>query len=56
LGHPNAVGVLSFAAQAWAKENGLPYDCNDWLALQEEAMSNLRSEPGELQLWPNNGK
>ncbi len=51
LGHPNAVGVLSFAAQAWAQEKGLQYDPNQWLALQQEAMNNLPSEPPKLQLW-----
>jgi hypothetical protein len=52
LGHPNSVGVLSFAASAWAERRGLAYDPATWLALQQEAMSNLRDEPGTLQLWP----
>ena len=55
LGHPNAVGVLSFAAQAWAQRKGLLYDVREWLALQEEATKNLRDEPGDLQLWPTPG-
>jgi hypothetical protein len=56
LGHPNVVGVLSFAAKAWAEEKGLQYDPGQWMNFQQEAISNLRSEPGELQLWPTEQK
>ncbi len=56
LGHPNVVGVLSFAAQAWAEHKGLRYDVGEWLALQEEARKNMRTEPGDLQLWPTTPK
>jgi hypothetical protein len=52
LGHPNVVGVLSFAAHAWAEEKDLSYDPGRWVAMQQEAISNLRSDPGEVQLWP----
>lgn len=52
-GHPNSVGVLSFAAQAWAAEYGLRYDANHWLALQQEAMGNLRAIPGPVKFWPD---
>jgi hypothetical protein len=52
LGHPNVVGVLSFAALSWAKQNNFQYDSNQWLAFQQEAMSNLRTSPEKLQLWP----
>lgn len=51
-GHPNMVGVLSFATREWAKQKKLQYDSDYWLALQQEAKSNLREEPGQLQLWP----
>lgn len=51
-GHPNMVGVLSFATREWAKQKNLRYDSDYWLALQKEAKSNLREDPGELQLWP----
>ncbi|MFN8455276.1 MAG: hypothetical protein U0401_11525 [Anaerolineae bacterium] len=52
LGHPNIVGVLSFATRAWAKQNDFRYDAAHWLALQTEAKRNLREDPGKLQLWP----
>lgn len=51
-GHPNMVGVLSFAAREWAKQNNFQYNSDHWLALQIEAKHNLRKEPGKLQLWP----
>lgn len=51
-GHPNMVGVLSFATREWAKQHSLKYDSDYWLALQKEAKRNLREEPGKLQLWP----
>jgi len=52
-GHPNAVGVLSFCASAWAKDRGLEYNANDWVDMQIEAKENLRTLPtGELNLWP----
>ncbi len=52
-GHPNAVGVLSFCASAWAKDNGLEYNANNWVDMQIEAKENVRSLPtGELNLWP----
>jgi len=50
-GHPNAVGVLSYAAQAWARAKGLQYDENYWVKLSEQAKANLR-QPGKLQVWP----
>lgn len=52
LGHPNGVGVLSFAAQAWATRNDYQYDAVQWITLQQEATENLRSAPGTLRLWP----
>ena len=52
LGHPNAIVVLSFAAQSWAKEKSLPYNRRDWVTMHQEAIANLRDDPGELQLWP----
>lgn len=52
LGHPNIVGVLSFAARDWAKQNSFQYNPEHWLTLQQEAKSNMREEPGQLQLWP----
>lgn len=52
LGHPNSVGVLSFAAQAWADRYHFQYDPVRWITLQQEATKNLRSEPGTLLLWP----
>jgi len=52
-GHPNAVGVLSFCASAWAKDKGLEYSANDWVDMQLEAKENLRELPtGEINLWP----
>ena len=51
-GHPNVVGVLSFATRSWAEKNNFQYDANQWLTLQQEAMSNLRPTPEKLQLWP----
>ena len=56
LGHPNSVGVLSFAAQAWAQHNGFDYDPIEWTSLQQEAMGNMRSDPGILQIWPPSDK
>lgn len=50
-GHPNTVGVLSYAAQAWARAKGLQYDENYWVKLSEQAKANLR-QPGKLQMWP----
>lgn len=50
-GHPNTVGVLSYAAQAWARAKGLQYDENYWVKLSEQAKANLR-QPGKLQVWP----
>jgi outer membrane lipopolysaccharide assembly protein LptE/RlpB len=50
-GHPNVVGVLSFAAQAWTRQNSLTYDAKYWVDLQETAKANVR-QPGKLQLWP----
>jgi hypothetical protein len=52
-GHPNAVAMLSYAARAWAADKHLPYDPNDWQKLQEQAIANIRQDPGELQLWPS---
>ncbi len=52
LGHPNAIAVINFAAKNWANETHLRYNPKDWEKLREVAMSNLRSEPGEVQLWP----
>jgi hypothetical protein len=53
LGHPNVVGVLSYCANEWARQKGLTYSVDEWLALQAEAKENLRTEPGgPLQLWP----
>ena len=52
LGHPNSVGVLSFAAKAWADRYDFQYDPVQWITMQQEATKNLRSEPGTLQLWP----
>ncbi|MCL4294745.1 MAG: hypothetical protein KJ077_03415 [Anaerolineae bacterium] len=53
LEHPNVVGVLSFAARAWAKENDFQYDDKQWLALQQEAITHLKNTPEKLQLWPD---
>lgn len=53
LGHPNVVGVLSFASRSWAEEYDFKYDGNKWLNLQQEAKSNLREESKQVQLWPN---
>jgi len=50
-GHPNVVGVLSFAAEAWARQNSMTYDARYWVDLQETAKANVR-QPGKLQLWP----
>ena len=51
-GHPNAVVALSFAAQAWAEDNGLSYKYSKWHMLHQEAIDNLRDVPnGKLQLW-----
>jgi hypothetical protein len=55
-GHPNAVSVLSFAARAWAEQKHLQYAPDRWLAMQDEAKKNLRSDPGQLQLWPPENK
>lgn len=52
LKHPNVVGVLSFAARAWAKQNNFQYDGQQWLALQQEAIKDLRTTPDKIQLWP----
>ena len=52
-GHPNAIAILSYAARAWAADKHLPYDPNDWQKLQEQAIANLREDPGELKLWPS---
>jgi hypothetical protein len=51
-GHPNAIAMLSYAARAWAADKHLQYDPSDWQKLQEQAIANLREDPGELQLWP----
>jgi len=53
LGHPNVVGVLSFASRSWAKQNKFQYNPDQWLELQQLALSNLRSTPQKVQLWPN---
>lgn len=52
IGHPNAISVISFAARNWAHAKGLVYQERDWMELQDEAVENIRSQPGELQLWP----
>lgn len=52
LGHPNAIGVISFAAQDWANAHHLRYNTREWQALQEEALANLRPPVGEVQIWP----
>ena len=52
LGHPNAISVISFAARSWANEKGILYEEQEWRQLQQKALENIRSEPGELQLWP----
>ncbi|HMQ55660.1 MAG TPA: hypothetical protein PKD98_26505 [Anaerolineae bacterium] len=51
-GHPNAVATLSFAARAWAEEKNLTYNPTDWLAMQQQAIANLRDDPGQINLWP----
>jgi hypothetical protein len=51
-GHPNAVATLSFAARAWAEEKNLTYNPADWLAMQQQAIANLRDDPGQINLWP----
>lgn len=52
LGHPNAIAMLSSAAQAWADAKGLSYRALDWVALQQTAIDNIR-EPvgGEVKFW-----
>jgi len=52
LGHPNAVGIMSFAARAWAADHKLNYRATDWAKLQEEAVSNIRPTHANTQLWP----
>lgn len=52
LKHPNVVGVLSFASRSWARQNDFQYDSAQWLALQQEAIKDLRKTPEKLQLWP----
>lgn len=52
LGHPNVVGVLSFATRSWAEQNNLQYNPRKWQTWQEEAIDNLRTTPEKLQLWP----
>jgi hypothetical protein len=54
LGHPNAINVISMAARDWSKKAHLRYNDRDWSELREEAMANLRTEPGQLQIWPTN--
>lgn len=51
-GHPNAISVISVAAKNWAKETHLRYSIKDWQKLHQQAVSNLRDEPGELEIWP----
>lgn len=51
-GHPNAVAVLSVAAQSWATKKRLSYRARQWQVIQQTAIENMRSEPGQLQLWP----
>ena len=53
LGHPNAIAMLSSAAQAWADAKGLSHHALDWVALQQTASDNMR-EPvnGEVKFWP----
>lgn len=52
LGHPNVVGVLSFASRSWAEQYKFHYNADKWVKLQQEAKSNLRPEPKQVQLWP----
>jgi hypothetical protein len=52
LGHPNVVGVLSFATRAWAEQHKFPYDSARWVKLQQEAVRNMREDAGEVQFWP----
>lgn len=54
IGHPNAISVISFAARNWANDKGLVYEERYWIDLQAEAVENIRSQPGELQIWPTN--
>ena len=53
LGHPNAIGVISMAAQEWGRKSHIRYDEREWRELRDEAMKNIRSEPGQLQIWPS---
>ncbi|NJN92638.1 MAG: hypothetical protein HC875_00430 [Anaerolineales bacterium] len=52
LGHPNVVGVLSFASRSWAEQYDLQYNPDKWLQLQKEAKLNLNEKSKEVQLWP----
>lgn len=52
LKHPNVVGVLSFAARAWAKQYNFQYNAEQWVALQQEAIKGLRTTPDKIRLWP----
>lgn len=52
LGHPNIVGVLSFASRSWAEQYDFQYDADKWIKLQQEAKIHLSEESKEVQLWP----
>jgi hypothetical protein len=52
-GHPNAIAVLSTAALAWANEKGLRYNVRDWQDMQDQAITNLRSGPSQIEFWPS---
>lgn len=55
LGHPNAIAMLSSAAQAWADDKGLSYSAREWVALQQIAINNIREPVGsEVKFWPEN--
>lgn len=41
LGHPNVVGVLSFASRSWAEQYDFQYNPDKWMQLQKEAKLNL---------------
>jgi hypothetical protein len=51
LGHPSAVGVLSYFASGYAQTKGLSYDAEEWVALQQEALKRNTIKESPSSLW-----